>query len=1110
MSVRALLPALLALVSVCAFAKTEPDSARVSSPLTAGPAGDPANPASEDVVDEGALARKLLGPKDDGERAELRRRMAGTSAVDPPDVVTDNLGLIVEWTEEQKRKVGEARAAIAQAKANIAAVRDGAQRALGTLPRGITQQIGDATVTLAITQGRLTPTSAEVDLGVEVLPGGAAEAEALLFQAVGVPFSREGGFAGSVTLALLADWPLMLAEGKALAVLRATDISGGVPEDGRGTYVTVTCSEVEAVSIGGTLLLSRDWVVPVIGGEVDTVAGSARRVRADIDFDLGEDGFFVATAIATPFAFPNRPQLQFTVGTVVVDYSSTKNAASMVLPEGYRSPHRRGRSGLQPSWEGVYVSGVRVAIDTTLRSKGRPFAARAEGLLIDETGITVDVFGENVLRYGEKRVGNWDFSVDTFGLRVMHSTFEAATISGKLGVPLLAKKRNGCQRDTTRTREEDAFLYSGLMGRDGFRLGLEFRDTYCVPAWRAEALVVHPGSEVVLGRDGDGLYASALLHGEVNISKRPAGGAGGTAFDAEAIAFEGFFVGTRSPYVLVGSWGFPGSVDATLGPIALSFSEIALRSHAIGDEIRTSLDFAVGLDADGALRLTATGYLSLDASTDVGAGRAAWAFEGLRIRAFAIEASTERFSVLGKLAWYGQEREDEQWGKGFYGVVDFKLFAVSGDVGFGAAAQFGTKAGRRYFFVDMMATLEGAKIPIGPGLYLYAAGGGVYRNMTTAGARISLAGGRSNSYEAIEARYPTNTDGSVPAFVGTSITGRRFTVSDDDSFGAFVQVVITGQGEETVSIMGALSFEITPGIATRIAIESAVTFMSPPVLGPGLAFDEGLMAYAVIEYIKDERGARFAATCDMFVNVNDGRLAGNSATAGAGRASAVDNAYIDSDKRAGRLEVYADGDDWYFYLGRPEEDERISVRARPVDLTLSAYLCVGTRVPPLPALPHDVREIAGLVNRSTAMTGTGDGSGFAFGAAIAIDVGGQPRDKWRYAVWGGAGFDVNVRKYPRGHCRSRPGDFGIEQWYAAGQAYAGLSVRVEKFACPRWGLPCRKRKRRWRTRVSLATALILQLEGPNPIWGGGTLAGHIEILSFELPFRVTAEFGQRC
>jgi len=225
-------------------------------------------------------------------------------------------------------------AEIAKIRGTLDMVRDGARQienlteaALESLPLGLHQRVGNIDIHLAIAEARFTATQAEVDiyLGLD-LPNTTQDP---IFIARGVGWSRAGGFTADIDLELVADWGIDFNSGRSRLILRRT-------EGGRdGTFVTVDCNGFVAGRLEATVLLSRDWVIPVENRVIQTNsqlgADSTNlriedRVHADFTIDLTRgEGFLVETNLEQPFVFKNKPDVEITVGTFAVDLSDAAN-----------------------------------------------------------------------------------------------------------------------------------------------------------------------------------------------------------------------------------------------------------------------------------------------------------------------------------------------------------------------------------------------------------------------------------------------------------------------------------------------------------------------------------------------------------------------------------------------------------------------------------------------------------------------------------------------------------------------------------------------------------------------------------------------------------------
>ncbi len=1114
--------------------------------LSEAPLGDEAE------LSGAALAEWLAGDRSAAEELALTTSFAAATSLTTAGG-EDPLGRLGELDAALQLKADSAHAKIERLREkiplgdNLAVGELDIDNLAAALPLGWRQYIGDEDddgqrieAALAITEGRLKATHAEVDLVLELKFPDSEEQP--IFFADGIPWSREGGFQGEVTLELLGDWGIDIAKAddgssRARLVLKA---GSGTPESrarGDGTYVTVDCNRVVAAGLSAELHLAREWVIPVIGGEVKDGPNDRQRVMTTLDFNLDKNGLFASTTFAQPFVFPKKRDVQFSVGEVTVDFSSAVNSPSMRVPEGYKSPHRSGKDRMAATWEGIFIQGVKIQLDKDLQSDTREFAGGAETIIIDETGFTADISVENILPLGEKSIGNWAFSVDKVGLRIVHSTFEAASIDGLVEVPLLTKKSNSCEKSDYDgpPRREDCLGYGGMIGNEGFAFTLTLNDDYCIPAWQADAVTLDKGSQIKLGKDKDGLYAGAMLHGGLSINQRNKNGK--ATIDVEGVTFETLVMSSRKPYFSPGNWRFP-KFEAELAGFKVTFSDIRVQSaeDLQKQKLESRLSFRCSVAADTGMNFDATGGLALLAEADLGSKNMRWKYKRLLVESFEINASTPAFSFEGKLGLYGQEEEDPVWGKGFYGSIKLKLTVLKGgeegQAGFGAVAQFGSKTVggstaaappdtrtekqkykdrrrgvdrgrqtegtgvgevRRYFLIDVMAYVGPLHIPVLPGLELFAVGGGAYKNMNPSSAFLDLSEGGDGSLASVEGERPLDVfaDGSNPPFLGTTLTGKRYEVIPDGRYGFYLQLILVSAGKDAVTIGGTLEFTIVPKESFTASITASVEFMREPDPKSKLA-SGGIVAYAEIELIKDRQGVRFKATSAAYVDIRD-QIQGTAI-----ERSTVRQDYVRATGYAGKLSIYISKDDWWFFVGKPNTPISVSARG----LNLSAYVCIGTQVPPMPAIPNNIREVVGPIPRGASETDLANGSGFAFGAGLGyVRERTKITGKFHYELWINGGFDVNIRDYGNMTCRHAKGGGapGFDGWYAAGQAYAGFSIQIYKW----------KRNRK-KGLQEITAAAALKLKGPNPIYAYGVIAGKIRIFKIKVKFKAKAEIGEQC
>ncbi|MEO0734501.1 MAG: hypothetical protein AAFZ52_16815, partial [Bacteroidota bacterium] len=295
-----------------------------------------------------------------------------------------------------------------------------------------------------------------------------------------------------------------------------------------------------------------------------------------------------------------------------------------------------------------------------------------------------------------------------------------------------------------------------------------------------------------------------------------------------------------------------------------------------------------------------------------------------------------------------------------------------------------------------------------------------------------------------------------------------------------------------------------------------IMIMGPVNYTNDYRIEKGIGIFVHLSYTHTEAYKGFVATADVFVNIANGAITGDSG-------NSVPSDSTGSQKGlyvapglgyAGGMSLEFSTERWYIHIGYPPfpgngPDRRValSMRIGPLSVSTKSYFCVGDDVPPIPPLPREVTAIAGELDLSRDFGQYTNAAGFAFGTDLRLGADGKFLIFY-YDLSAGIGFDVNIRKYGDAVCAgggANAPSIGVNGWYAAGQAWAyatgsiGIDVKL---------LFVRVRKEI----LSAGVAAVLQVKGPNPTWARGTFAGYYRILGGLIKgrFRVQAEFGDNC
>lgn len=213
---------------------------------------------------------------------------------------------------------------------------------------------------------------------------------------------------------------------------------------------------------------------------------------------------------------------------------------------------------------------------------------------------------------------------------------------------------------------------------------------------------------------------------------------------------------------------------------------------------------------------------------------------------------------------------------------------------------------------------------------------------------------------------------------------------------------------------------------------------------------------------------------------------------------------------------------WWFYLGQwtpganPLDDDARFTMETNLDFGIgeiksvrNGYFMMGTEMPDgLPGVPAIVTaQFAGDGKELPGQQFNGNGqsynttNGFAFGVGRQMDLDFDVRI-FSLGVGYTWGFDLLLADMSQSECSAD--DFGLNKWYAQGQAYAHChidgSVKGRLFG-----------KTREFKFVELDAAALMQFQGPNPIWikGNARIRGRALGKLIKFDNNVGFEFGEK-
>ena len=576
-----------------------------------------------------------------------------------------------------------------------------------------------------------------------------------------------------------------------------------------------------------------------------------------------------------------------------------------------------------------------------------------------------------------------------------------------------------------------------------------------------------PKLEVKIGKIDGEFVAIATLNGEMTVNT---GNGLGAAINLEVtdMTFQGFQVSNQAPYFSPGNWGLNDSLGVEVGFNGFGLRVSNIKPYDAG-EGRAGVGFSIAINLVNALDISAIGSLGIEGTLEVENGQQKWIYDKVKVNKIFIDASFPSTEIKGILEWYGNgETPDPIWGEGFRGAVqaEFKGFNIK----LSAAAQFGKKDDFKYFYVDALAEL-GKPIPLGA-MQLKGFGGGVSYHMNLEQSNIEI----------VTASVDTTLQ-ILP--LGHTYSGTLYTPNKDKGLGLKATALIALKKEEVFNGKISLIFEFnTNNGLDEISLQGSGQFLE------SLNFDI-LPDFIPAAVTPPSGSAKLKAFIDLTYNFSEPSFHGNLnvfLNAGSLRGAGAGGKMVDA-------ELHFDTEGWYIYIGRPEDGRRCGIIFDVPDigsLDMTAYLDIGTNVPPMSDLPENVREIAYLVNSNSSLRNSG--AGFVFGAALNFTLGAKIAGIITAQLSAGAGFDMMLRKYEGLSCGNID-PVGIDGWYASGQMWAYVEGELSAFGV---------------NILSTGIAAVLQARLPNPFFAQATVGVRIKILFKTITKSLKLELGNDC
>ncbi len=959
----------------------------------------------------------------------------------------------------------------------------------------------------------------------------------LFFGANNVKISHQGGIIGDANLVLLGDVHLPFNASKWMLTLKGGfDYKTGNVEN--KTYVTINCDGVKELGIQGLVEFSRELILPIeANGKVDEfktmtnetietekghqVIQVPYRAKGSFNVVVSNWNDLLVGIDLQPFVLAKKRNnkdyngnFQFYINQAVLDFSDIRNDPSINFPTYYHEngllfPNER-------SWRGVYVNTVEVKMpiefitsETRRRGDNERVSFGAHHLIIDNYGVSGTFYADNVFSLDEGITNKnkaWAYSLDHIEVSLAANNFMGAGFDGRI---LLSVSKN--KKATNSSLDRMSLRYKGLISPEEYLLNISNDSIIDFNLWKAKGQLF-PNSSIELAiRDGH-FRPKATLHGRLAISANQVkslenegnkenvveldaqGNPKKNLVEFKGIVFQNLVLQTESPVFTVDYMGYKDEVSLAGFPVTISNIGITSNDY----EANLYFDLAINLmgENNGFAAKTSLAILGSFEEEDY---RQKWNFKGVDLDAIAIDADLGGFKIWGNLDLMN---DDPVYGDGFGATLGAE-FKKIGKLEVNAI--FG-KTDFRYWMVDGLVDFPPG---VGSGVNLSGfAGGASYRmrrqdfGSSINGEAFTYAPDRSSGL-GVKAMVLLNVvdDAVLKGGAGFEILFNKHGGINQLSLygqGAIMNVEIPGmdkisslyatvqkETDKAQKFLGNTTPKDEQSLGGKNLLNKSKTDF--PQVSPELMTISGMLGITM-----DFQNDVLHGELDVYVNTPGGFVQGRS-----------------SRGRAGWAVLHLSPEEWYFYMGTPEDRLGLKIGVGPISVQSGGYFMVGSVLPDSPPPPPEVAQILGVdaeaLNYMRDENALQSGKGFAFGADIAIDTG-DLRFLIFYARFqAGAGFDIMLRDYGEAQCSNTGDQVGINGWYANGQAYAylqgELGIRIKLFFIKK-KIPI----------IKGGAAVLLQAKAPNPIWMRGYVGGNFSVLGglVKGKFRFKLTIGKEC
>ncbi len=835
--------------------------------------------------------------------------------------------------------------------------------------------------------------------------------------------------------------------------------------------ISFDCQGPKSVRIDGEFIFPKEKILAV-----DAQGEEQPGVKVRIPFSYSSQDDFndwiLANLSVVPanFSFPSTKGFVFSAQNIIYDHHSSASADDMFFHKNHPNNPSKGQPNTK-LWQGFYLDEVSVKFPEGFQKNGQAIVVSAQKMLIDKSGFWGTVAIQNILMPQENgNLGGWKFSIAELALDFEASVLTSGSFSGGIELPV----------------SDMAIDYQvPINGGDDFTFQVELGQEYNLDMWLA-TLNLADNSSVSITKAGNKFVPSATLHGSLNVGwtkqstasipndKKPMVG----NFSLPQLQFQDFKIQTQNNLPKISGikvgLDVPNLDQAKMLNMPISLDSVYVNTtnpQQVGLGMKLSVNFGGG---DNGI----SGGTDIMLLSNLEGFK--FKYEGVQLNSVNIDIETSMAILKGQIDVF---QDNQEFGNGFRGFIYAKIIPIGAEVEL--TLQVGKTMGNngfKYWMFDAGYRAE-VGIPMGA-VALYGLGGGGYYNMKREEVQLNI-----TELENID-------ENSFDPAPGAGSNGIKFT-PEEGGFG-FSASAVVGLAGSSAAFNADLKFGMDfydGGSVDKVYFMGEGYMMQSMASRDGNAALHGVCSIEVV-MAKPNDPTRPRFTVDVAITIDVASIA--QVQAGAN--------------------MYFSPNDWYMYFGSWSYDEVYKDRIKvsidlPVidaDLNLNAYFMMGSSLPSeLPPLPPEIVEFFG--NPKVSQNGQNKSSkqipsknmGFAFGSMAKLDA------SFEFAIIYADvkfifGVDALITNVEGAECNGKT-DFGINNWYAKGQAYSYVNIKAG-LVLDVWF---------WKGKAPLAeitAGALLQFQGPNPIWVAGQLAIEGDILGglIRIHTSLYAEVGEKC